>query len=845
MLDLSQNPIRGVIPSQLGNLTELQFLGLGSDSDGGMIADNLEWLSRLPSLTTFELWGTNFTKAGLQSFQMPPSLSTLEFRSCQFPQLLGFTLDGLQSFKMPPSLSSANFSNALTSLDLHDNTIHPTVLSWLLNSSTNLVDVTISGNFISGVLPNSFQKMTSLTDLVFSENIVLGNKIPKFLGNLTNLQTLDLSGNNFNETLQVVLESLPGHSLKTLDLSRNQLGGSILDDGKKFPSLTELNLYGNLLEGLLPNCLSRFPNVVTLDLSSNRLTGSLTESIGKLQNLESLDLSNNSLSGVVSELHFQKLSKLKVLDLSSNSLTLSFNSNWAPPFQLTSLSLSSCKLGSKFPSWLHRQFDISHLDISNSGISGAIPHWFSDLTFKLEHLNLSFNLMNSTLPNFPFMSGNDPFVDLSFNQFHGPIPFSLSNATYLHLSNNKFTGSLSFLCDVRYGATIFLDLSNNLLVGSLPDCLGNFTDLIILNLENNELFGVIPRSLGLMHGISFLNLRHNNFSGSLPSSLKDCTRLRVLHVGENNLKGEIPSWIGERLTNLVFLSLKSNRFFGNIPSKLCHLQSIQILDLSMNDISGSIPSCIDNFTSMVKKLNQEVTSISIYDGAEGYESIAIIVWKGVEYEYKKILGLLRIIDLSSNRLFGEIPKEFVNLAELVQLNLSRNNLSGVIPEKIGKLNKLESLDLSHNKLSGNIPVSLAEVYFLQYLDISDNQLSGRIPTSTQLQSFNASAYAENLGLCGKPLDISCHGDENLNGTPPNSGGDDESNVEDGGEWFDMSCLRMGIGVGFAVGFCGVCGNLLLNASWRLAYFRLLDNFGDFLYVIIAVKWATIKRRFSN
>ncbi|EXC35839.1 Receptor-like protein 12 [Morus notabilis] len=467
------------------------------------------------------------------------------------------------------------------------------------------------------------------------------------------------------------------------------------------------------------------------------------------------------------------------------------------------------------------------------------------------YLNLSFNLMNSTLPNFPLMSDNYRLVDLSSNQFHGPIPSSLSNATYLYLSDNKFTGLRSFLCDVRDGATVLLDLSNNLLFGSLPDCWWNLKYLTVLNLENNELFGVIPRSLGLVHRIAFLNLRHNNFSGSLPSSLKSCTQLGVLDVGENNLVGEIPSWIGERLINLVFLSLKSNRFFGNIPSNLCHLQSIQILDLSMNDISGSIPSCIDNFTSMVQKLNQEVTSISIfasisiYDGGEGYESNAMIVWKGVEYEYKKILGLLRIIDLSSNRLFGEIPKEFVNLVELVQLNLSRNNLSGVIPEKIGKLNKLESLDLSHNKLSGNIPVSLAEVSFLQYLDFSDNQLSGRIPTSTQLQSFNASVYAENLGLCGKPLDILCPGDETLNGTPPNSGGDDESNVEDGGEWFDMSWLRMGIGVGFAVGFCGVCGNLLLNASWRLAYFRLLDNFGDFLYVIIAVKWATIKRRFSN
>ncbi|EXB56419.1 hypothetical protein L484_009845 [Morus notabilis] len=100
----------------------------------------------------------------------------------------------------------------------------------------------------------------------------------------------------------------------------------------------------------------------------------------------------------------------------------------------------------------------------------------------------------------------------------------------------------------------------------------------------------------------------------------------------------------------------------------------------------------------------------------------------------------------------------------------------------------------------------AEISYLDDLDFSDNQLSGRIPTSTQLQSFNASAYAETLGLCGQPLDIICPKDENSNGTPPNSGDDDDSYVEDGREWFDMLWLQMEIGVGL----CGVCVQELEN-----------------------------------
>ena len=85
------------------------------------------------------------------------------------------------------------------------------------------------------------------------------------------------------------------------------------------------------------------------------------------------------------------------------------------------------------------------------------------------------------------------------------------------------------------------------------------------------------------------------------------------------------------------------------------------------------------------------------------------------------------------------------------LNLSRNSLSGHIIPDIGKMDMLDSLDLSYNLFSGKIPTSLTQIYSLGFLDLSNNNLSGKIPTSTQLQSFNASTYAENDGLCGDPL----------------------------------------------------------------------------------------------
>ncbi|PQQ12694.1 receptor-like protein 12 [Prunus yedoensis var. nudiflora] len=73
---------------------------------------------------------------------------------------------------------------------------------------------------------------------------------------------------------------------------------------------------------------------------------------------------------------------------------------------------------------------------------------------------------------------------------------------------------------------------------------------------------------------------------------------------------------------------------------------------------------------------------------------------------------------------------------------------------------LESLDLSHNKLRGQIPPQLVKLTFLEVLDLSDNQLVGRIPIG-------------NKGLWGPPLTVDnkagLQPPPTGNGRPPNFG----------------------------------------------------------------------------
>ena len=106
----------------------------------------------------------------------------------------------------------------------------------------------------------------------------------------------------------------------------------------------------------------------------------------------------------------------------------------------------------------------------------------------------------------------------------------------------------------------------------------------------------------------------------------------------------------------------------------------------------------------------------IYGESQTYDDHMFWMWKGREYEYKGILGLVKSIDLSSNKLTGIIPEEIAKLDGLISLNLSRNLFSGQIISNMGALQSLEVMDLSKNQLSGGIPSSLSLIYRLNLLD---------------------------------------------------------------------------------------------------------------------------------
>ncbi|KAL6293938.1 hypothetical protein ACE6H2_002080 [Prunus campanulata] len=775
-LDLSYENFGGEIPYQLENLTHLEYLDLSSDE---YFSENLNWLSNLSCLKHFDLSYTNLTGVvgWLEAVNMLPKLRNLILKECNLP---------------PPIISSVsvmNSSKSLVRVNLSNNNLNSSIFQWLSGTHTNLFDLDLSWNNLnSSSIPDDFGNMSSLAYLTLSGSRLKGG-IPNSFAKLCMLRELDLWLNSLSGQLSDIIDILSKcaqNTLENLDISDNHgIMGSV-------PNLTNFLSSKYLILG-----------VKHLSLSGKKLSGRIPENIGQMSKLETIRFGGNSLEGVISETHFSKLFKLRTLVIFSNSLVLNFHFDWVPPFQLEFIALSSCKIGPNFPKWLQTQKSLANLQISDAGIIDTIPSWLWDLSHTLGYLDLSQNQIRGTLGNsrLEFI----PFLNLSWNQLEGPIPSILSKVISLDLSNNKFS--------VAAASSLFTTNDRT------SDCWIHFKKLVFLDLSNNSLSGKIPTTMGYLFNIETLRLNNNGFVGELPSQFKNCRKLTLFNLAENKLSGSIPEWLGASHPNLAILILQSNHFYGSIPPQLCHLKSVQLLDLSMNNISGTIPKCLNSLTTLTQKGSSRVF-------AGGYDDKASVMWKEARSKYKSTLGLLKSIDLSSNKLSGEIPSEITYLVGLISLNLSRNQLTGQIPSRIGNLQELDSLDLSRNQLNGRIPTSLSRIYRISSLNLSENNSFGKIPIGTQLQSFDY-AYGGNPLLCGPPLPRTCSEDEKDPGQPVLVNQDNKSGLITQGFYINM-------GLGFAVGFWGVCGTLLLNRSGRYTYFNFLTFLNDWMYVKAAI-----------
>ncbi|MCL7031725.1 hypothetical protein MKW94_030409 [Papaver nudicaule] len=537
----------------------------------------------------------------------------------------------------------------------------------------NFTNAGLTGPFRLDLLINS---LPYLTDLHLSSNYFYGDLSLTINTNNCNIETLDLSSNNFSSSydhnekhLNSVSFLASCHRLKFLDISHNHISDH---------NLLNYSLSNN-------NCgLSSSLNY--LNFSYNKLSGKLptsTSSCNTLSSLSVVDLSHNILDGSIPTGFFASFPSLTYLDLSSNNFTGNF---------------STINFGdSNSDNWCR---SLTYLNLSHNSLSAGFPHTLSTNCHLLNTLDLSHNSFHSNINN----------IIPSSNYFR-----NFGNLQHLSLANNGFSGvippDIGFTC----GSLIDLDLSANLLTGGLPSTFTSCRSLQSLNLGHNQLSGdFLDTVVSTISSLRYLYLPFNNITGSIPTSLlTNNTQLHILDLSSNDFSGEIPPLFcsSSSFSSLQKLLLPDNFLSGDVPPELGNCKNLKTLDLSFNSITGSIPLQVwelPNLTDLVMWANNitgELPSTICTDENANLETLI----------------------LNNNLMTGTLPESLGACTRLLWVSLSTNKIGGRIPSGIGNLKNLAILQLGNNLLDGDIPPELGNCKSLIWLDLNSNALTGSLP----------------------------------------------------------------------------------------------------------------------
>lgn len=236
----------------------------------------------------------------------------------------------------------------------------------------------------------------------------------------------------------VICHNTTGHVLQLLlgnPYEMSTLGGKINPSLLELKHLNYLDLSGNNFEGIeIPKFLGSMGKLRYLNLSTAGFVGMIPHQIGNLSNLQYLDLNGNFGNYAETLSWLSGLSSLNHIDLSC--VNLDKVSDWL----LAINSLPSLKVLKWAICQLHY---FPSLSVSSDNLS------------SLTTVDLSDNQLGTSVMPWVFgLSDHLVFLDLSLNNFEGPIPRGLGNLTslrYLDLSANNFSSTIPEWFFSRFG----------------------------------------------------------------------------------------------------------------------------------------------------------------------------------------------------------------------------------------------------------------------------------------------------------------------------------------------------------------------------------------------------------
>ncbi|KAH9698815.1 protein kinase domain-containing protein [Citrus sinensis] len=303
-LELAYNSFSGLIPKALGQLRNLERLGLQSNY---LTSSTSELMSLFSALVNCKSLKVIVLAENPVDGVLPSSIGNLSV-SVEEIYMYKCNIHG----RIPKEIG--NLIN-LTKLSLGYNNLSGS-LPITLGRLKKLQGLDLQNNKFEGPIPHEFCHFSRLYKFYLNRNKLSGS-IPSCLGDLNSLRILSLGSNELTSVIPSTFWNL--EDILSFDFSSNSLNGSLPLEIGNLKAVVSIYLSRNHLSGNIPTTIVGLKNLQSLSLKHNRLQGPIPESFGELISLEFLDLSNNNLSGDIPT-SLEKLLYLKSLNLSFNKL---------------------------------------------------------------------------------------------------------------------------------------------------------------------------------------------------------------------------------------------------------------------------------------------------------------------------------------------------------------------------------------------------------------------------------------------------------------------------------------------------------------------------------------------
>lgn len=201
---------------------------------------------------------------------------------------------------------------------------------------------------------------------------------------------------------------------------------------------------------------------------------------------------------------------------------------------------------------------------------------------------------------------------------------------------------------------------------TLPDAVGDLTELTELRINSNKLVGDIPDAVYSLAKLEKLYFQNDNLTGSISGKIAQLTELNELYVDRNaNMTGGIPKEIGN-LKKLMRLNISQSGIGGEIPAELGQCESLIQFMAFKTKLNGNLPDIWDMPVLQTVMLHTN-------PGLTGPLPASLGKMKSLES------GTAPSIQIYDCNITGTIPDSFAGLPEKTkQVQVQGNKMSGVI-----------------------------------------------------------------------------------------------------------------------------------------------------------------------